>query len=455
MTQNAMTAVGVRPGPMPTGGRWDWYRDHEGGEWRRVSKLLKYVETDTYNLDRWRERQVAEGLALRDDLVLAVKAMGRPDPIEGWSAADKKKLNGITRDAMNAAKQTDGGRKGTAMHDLTERLDRGEDLENVVRGLPAQAAQSLRAYDFLRRANGWVTVEVERTVVIDELDAAGTFDRVDVVPGLASLLGPGECQYGDACPDAGFHMDAKRYELPVIMDVKTEKDPLLNALHIAPQLGSYSRAKRMWVPTGGTVKVRFSKTGDEVDMPAGKYVRAPCVRQDVGVMVHVANGEATPYFVDLTRGWEAAQAAHRQMLRENASKTKLGEPGAWFVAMPNVQRPAPAQMVTEQAVAANYAGAAQEAVKRPDGNYDWKPVAGQLDEVDRSAIEAIWAATATGGPGQSLEEVYRIYTQVCGREWGGRVAEAAAARQRQIECPQRSLHTSGKCACGWAPGVPA
>jgi hypothetical protein len=440
---------------MPTGGRWGWYRDHEGNEYRRVSKLLKYIETDTYNLDQWKLRQVAEGLAIRDDLVLAVKAMGRPDPVTGWSTEAKKKLGGIVKDAMTAAKQRDGARAGTALHDLTERLDRGEDIDSVTRGLPATAASILRAYDFLVRENGWSTVEIERTVVCDELGpVAGTFDRVTEIPGLAALLGPGQCQHGHGGHDPRdphFLPDGLG-ELPVIADVKSESQPWLNGLHIAPQLAIYSRARRMWRPTGGTVKVRFSVSGDEVEMPAGEYVPTPCVRQDVGVVVHVADGAAEPYFVNLVEGWEGAKAAYQQAKRETAAKAKLGEPGAWFVPMPNIKRPAPAQMLTEQAVAANYAGAAQVATRRPDGNVEWKPAAGgTLDDVDRQAIDAVWSA----GTLDDLAKTWDIYVNTIGRTWGGRVAEAADARRRQIECPQRAMHTSGKCACGWAQGVPA
>jgi hypothetical protein len=435
-------------GPMPTGGRWGWYRDHEGNEFRRVSKMIKMVETDTYNLDQWKLRQVAEGLAIRDDLVLAVKAMGRPDPVEGWSKEAKGKLGGIVKDAMTAAKQTDGARKGTAIHDLTERLDRGEDIERLVAGLPAGAASTLRAYNFLRRENGWQNVEIERTVVSDELEVAGTFDRIDLIPGLAALLGPGYCQH--------LH-DGHDGELPVIADVKTETAPWLNGLHIGPQLAIYSRAPRMWRAVGGTVKVKYSASGDEIEVPNGEYVQTPCVRQDVGVVVHLGGGEAVPYFINLIEGWDGAQAAYAQAKRESRSKRKLGEPGAWFVQVPGVKRPAVAQMITEQAVAAQYANpsrptAEQVATARADGMTEWRPVAGSmLDEVDKSAIDVVWAATDLA----ALSAVWRIYTEVCDRQWGGRVAEAAEARRRQIECPQRPLHIgNGKCACGWVAGLP-
>jgi hypothetical protein len=438
-----------------------------------VSKLVKYVETDTYNLDQWMKRQVAEGLAIRDDLVLAVKAMGRPDATLGWSDADKKKLNEIARDAMNAAKQADGARSGTAMHDLTERLDRGESVDNVTRGLPAAAGMSLRAYAFLREANGWRNVEIERTVVVDELEVAGTFDRIDIVPGLVSLLGPGSCQYGDECPDVGLpgHGDA------AVVDVKTEKAPWLNGLHIGPQLAIYSRAQRMWEPDGTVVPLLYAdgrpKMRDDGAAPlttaGGRYVRVPCVRQDVGIVVHVLDGDAVPYFINLAEGWGAAVAAYEQMRREQRSKTRLGAPGAWFVPVPNVKRPAVTQIFTEHAVAADYAnparpaagGAEQVAVRGVDGLVRWEGEApaenvatrGPLDEVDKSAIEAIWLANVVNGGDCSLSKIFEIYTGM-GRLWSGRVAEAATARRRQLECPQRALHVgAGKCACGWVTGV--
>ena len=488
MTAPTMTiaqAIGAvaGSGPMPTGGRWGWYRDHEGNEYRRVSRLVKYAETDTYNLEQWKLRQVAEGLAIRDDLVLAVKAMGRPDPVDGWTREQKDKLNGIARDAMNAAKQADGARKGTAMHDLTERLDRGEDVESVVRGLPAGPARTLRAYAFLRREHGWETVAIERTVVCDELECAGTFDRVERIAGLTALLGPWVCQHGHTHEE----------ESQVIADVKSEAQPWLNGLHIGPQLGIYSRAKRMWEATGGTVKVVFGKQ-DPVDFPAGKYVPTPCVRQDVGIVVHTFGGEANPYFLNLAEGWATAQAAYDQMNRETRAKKQLGEPGAWFAAMPGIRKQ-PADIVAQQAAAvtnerggqrclvchegvapgqvtcrnghsvgqpdgsvsvvSTASGAPVEhvATVRPDGMVDWQPAgAGVLGEVDKSAIEVVWAATDLAG----LAKVFEIYTETCGRQWGGRVAEAAEARRRQIECPQRQLHTGGgRCACGWQPPLPA
>lgn len=563
MTQAPQGTIGTpqaRTGPMPTAGRWGWYRDHEGNEFRRVSTLVKEVETDTKALDDWKLRQVAEGLAIRDDLVLAIKAMGRPNPVDGWTQEQKKKINDIAKEAMAAAKQRDGARSGTAYHDLTERLDRGEDIESVVRGLPALAAETLRAYAFLRRENGWRGVEVERTVVCDELEVAGTLDRIDLVPGLAKLLGPGDCQYGHAARGeahhGGFFDSGHSDELPVIDDVKTEKNPLLNALHIGPQLAIYSRARRMWRPIGGTVPLldadgkprTYPNSGDVIMTPAGEYVPAPCVRQDVAVMVHLAEGRAEPVFVNLIAGWKAAQRAHEQINAKSEAKKPLGRPGAWFAEMPGVKRPKVAAMLVEQAAsrdrmnghalpgapatvvydpsraaagcdncapllvgasatrvdgtdesqcpcagcgstgsprtvqaAVNAAVATQQAIRDgATGMVTWGPAQpepavgtqvevggvgftkidtmaavaerGALDDVDRNAVEAVWAATDLDG----LARIYEIYTTTLARTWAGPVAEAGAARQDQINCTQRELHSSPGalgCACGWVRGI--
>lgn len=490
-------------GTMPNTGRWGWYKDHNGDEFRRVSSLIKKVETDNFALEEWKKRQVLVGAARRNDIVLGVKALGEVPPL-GWSQQTKRQLGKWAEECMTAAGSDTGRISGTAMHDLTERVDRGEPIEDVVRELPALASHDLRAYAKLRELNGWKSVEIERTVVCDELGVAGSFDRIDLIPGLTAKLGPWACQH-----------DHDRHTGPsiVIVDVKTESSPLLNGLHIGPQLAVYSRARRMWLPTP-------------------QYVDAPCVRQDVAVIVHVRDGKAIPYFVDLTAGWEAAQAAARQLERERAAKK-------WFAPVPGIIEPKPAEILTEVAVAAQWASPDRPAAgqvltsglatamldaskmtatalgpapmpsawhtavntacnncaslvasaTRVDGTYcdetchqcgktaleattPVEPVIGievaetgpdglvhwrtemvpatehnsKMDDVDKSAYSAIMQAPDLA----SLAETYRIYTEVCGREWGGSIAAAAEQMRKQIECPQKALHTAGTCACGWS-----
>jgi hypothetical protein len=476
-------AAGTPAGAMPTTGRWGWYQDHDGAIYRRTSTLVKEVETDNRYLDLWKLRQVAEGMSVRDDLVLALKAMGRP-PAAGWTREQKKQIDELVETAMQAAKTTDGATTGTAMHTLTERVDRGEPLDAVAAGLPATAAQSLRAYAHLRELNGWRTVEVERTVVVDELEVAGTFDRVDYLPELAPLLGPGTCQYGHV--EEGDHFGGWQEvitDLPVIVDVKTEKDPTKNGLHIGPQLAIYSRARRMWRPTGGTHDlvrngqvVRY-QSGDAVQVPNGEYVPAPCVRQDVAVVVHVGDGDANPLLVNLSEGWAAAVAAYEQINRKSRASRKVGAAGAWFVPLPT-KRASRLSNFVETAAAARYAdpnrpgpgqvaAAGQEAVRGPDGMVRWEdrtaaemmglpgaadpPLAGDADplgETRRQLIDAIWQARTVDGLG-----ILWNMARDRGVPWAGPVAMAGDARRRQIECVQRALHAGGgKCACGWVAG---
>lgn len=495
---------------MPTTGRWGWYQDHTGRDFRRVSKLLEYAETTpgTFNLRKWGDRELAIGFALRDDLLLAIKAMPRPGA-EGYSRADKDKIADIVKDARAAAKQRDGARAGTAYHDLTERYDRGESAAEIAKGLPSDAAHAVLSYALLIERNGWTVEEIERTVQCEELgDVTGSLDRVYSIPGLAALLGPGVCQHGHE-----HHSDAHPFELPVIGDVKTEAKPWLNGMHIAPQLAIYGRSRKVWRATGGTHRATIGSRGyeREVDLPNGVYEPSRCVRQDVGVVVHVHEGHAHPYFVSLSQGWEAAVAAYEQMLREQRAKRELGAAGAWFVPMPSIIEPKPAEILTQVAVLKEYGRpdvepapgsvlatavslsealpalgeistpapapalmmvgnkvanspgdtlvqggvVTHEAVRRDDGLVEWRPVAGDAPDLSKMLIAQIWQSTTV----ERLGELWQLAAQH-GVTWGGAVAMAGEARRRQIECVQRALHTqigasSGKCACGWMTGVPA
>lgn len=480
-------------GTMPNTGRWGWYKDHEGREWRRATTLVKKVETDSYYLEEWKKRQVLIGAAKRDDIVLAVKALG-DQPALGWTDKQKKQFGEWAEQCMTAAGSDTGRILGTAVHDLTERVDRGEPIDDVCRGLPDQAAAGLRAYAKLRELNGWKSIEIERTVVCDELEVAGSFDRIDVVPGLGDLLGTGGCQHR--------HTHASDEDLAVIVDVKTEGNPLLNGLHIGPQLAIYSRAKRMWIPGG---------LGGLADP---HYVPAPCVRQDVAIIVHVRDGKAIPYFVDLTAGWEAAQAAARQIEREKAAKK-------WFAPVPGIVEPKPAEVLIEVAVAGQYASpdrpaapsgpyhedaeeaaslatamldaskmtatvlgpapmpGVQVAERGADGLVRWHEGVNEAcgncaslvasatrvdgteadescrqcgqrpDPAEAPVIRKALDRIAVAGTVAELGAIWQQWTAV-GNAWVGSVATAGEARRRIIECPQAPLHQgAGRCACGW------
>lgn len=125
------------------------------------------VLDDRYNLERWGKRMVALGVAERADLLLAISA----------HRDDKRKLNDLCEQAIEAAKGSASATTGTALHALTELVDRGDELPP----LPDSPKADLEAY---RQAMSPLHVAAsEQFVVCDEVQAAGTFDRIVVWQG--------------------------------------------------------------------------------------------------------------------------------------------------------------------------------------------------------------------------------------------------------------------------------
>lgn len=439
------------PGGYPAGrlgkGKWNWYNDGER-LYRPVTKGLEAIDTDTYNLDRWKDRQVVEGMAARPDLVLLAQSVGRApqDP------ELKKTLNDIAWKARQAAKVTDGANLGTAMHNATEAVDRGAEPASFA--FPEPYASALRDYASLRVMNGVKSIEIERTVRIPELDWAGTFDRLDIWPGIGELLGKGG-------PDS------------VIVDVKTEEEPWRNGMRITAQLGTYAHADALWVPGLG-------------------WVAMPPVRTDVAIVVHVRNGTAVPYLIDIREGWIDAQRAATQIARVSAAKTEMGNPGARFAPLPHKRAQQPmlplvaeaaeresrergllgeGAMATHRQLVEHSIGAPAADTNDVDAMFGTPPpvtdtrllpapgasmaelayVAQQTEERHREwLISEIWQAPTR----EALAGIYASQETIgFPVPWVGPVAMAGEARLRVVECPQRALHTDGKCACGWTAGI--
>jgi hypothetical protein len=218
--------------------------------WTRVTTLAKSI-SDTHALTAWSNRMVAAGMAQRPDLV----GLAAASPV-----ADRKALNKIAEQAKEAAASSAGANSGTALHQATERADRGEQVI-----LPAPFDADLAAYTHTMAAHrlGRRVEWIERIVVVPELGVAGMVDRI--------LTGP--------------------TGLPRIGDLKTGKHLAYGWLEIAAQLALYSRASQMWNP-GATA-----------------YEPMPRVDQKLGLVVHVPIGQARCdlYQVDLDLGWQAAQ----------------------------------------------------------------------------------------------------------------------------------------------------
>jgi hypothetical protein len=128
----------------------------------RCTTLVGAYE-DTFNLEQWKMRQAAIGLSMRPDLQTAVHAF----------KDDKKELNRICQDALDAAGSSSAATRGTAIHALTEQLDRGQ-LDTSV--LPPETSLDLNAY-YAATAD-LEPVHIEQMMVYDDWKVAGTPDRV-------------------------------------------------------------------------------------------------------------------------------------------------------------------------------------------------------------------------------------------------------------------------------------
>jgi hypothetical protein len=127
----------------------------------RCTTFVSVLE-DTYNLGMWQQRMVALGLNDRPDLLLSVSA----------HRDDKDKLNKLVDQAREAAAASAGATTGTALHALTEQLDRGQEIGAV----PEAYRADLDAYQ--RATQELTAVHIERFTVLDDYRVGGTPDRI-------------------------------------------------------------------------------------------------------------------------------------------------------------------------------------------------------------------------------------------------------------------------------------
>jgi hypothetical protein len=246
----------------------------DGGKpvgYQRCTTFVGMLE-DTYHLSKWQQRMVALGLARRPDLVLAAAA----------HHDDKDKLNDICQSAMDAAAAGAAAGVGTALHKLTERLDRGQAIEVM----PDAYAADIEAYQAAMAAHGLRVVHVERFVVNDELRVGGT-------------------------PDLVVEYDGRLF----IADKKTGSIEF-GAGKIAMQLAMYARSVMYDHATG-----KRTPFGD-VDLTSGIVIHLPA-----------GEGRCELQWANLTAGWEGIQTAlevkawraRRKLLRPFDPATLIAE----------------------------------------------------------------------------------------------------------------------------------
>lgn len=237
----------------------------DGVTYQRVTTLAGMID-DTYALTNWKMRQVAKGVAWRDDIRIAVATTDDSDQ------AGKNALDELCERAMDASGASHGSAMGTAFHRVCQIAQAYPDVE-VSAFCPPELRGELMAYTNLVAMHGLVMpVEYqERTGICPELGVAGTWD--DLAAG------------GPSCGCGRFH----------VVDKKSgQREFEYGQGKVSAQLSIYARFTSLWLATGGG------------------YEAPPEICPEVGYVISVPIGraqDACVYPVDLVKGWARAQLA--------------------------------------------------------------------------------------------------------------------------------------------------
>lgn len=221
----------------------------------RVTTLASALE-DQFNLMAWNMRMVLLGASKRPDL-LALAAAADPKADD-----HKDTLNGLCNQLKDAAAADHGANVGTALHAATQRFDMGQDVI-----MPAPYDADVVAYaDAMRDAGIERHAEwIERSVVLDDIEVAGTFDRLVHLPG-----------YGW-----------------VVADLKTGQTLDFGTPKIAMQIACYANATALYDPG----------TDQRIPMPE--------VNREVGMVIHLPSGvgRCDLWLIDIEAGWKKIPVA--------------------------------------------------------------------------------------------------------------------------------------------------
>lgn len=227
----------------------------DGKRAKSVTTVAKIPE-DGYALELWAKRMVAIGIASAPHLVEAVAA----------HFDDRKKLNEIVEEAETLAKTNAAAIRGTAMHRVTERADRGEAML-----LTSLLADTVKAWRDALDAAGYESLPeyVERVVVYPEQMVCGTLDRI---------------------------VRRKRDGLLRVLDLKSGEKALKYPHSIAIQIALYAHAPWMAAAWEG----ESGETTEFEPLPDG-------LDRDRGLILHMPEpGNVQIAEVDIAAGWDIA-----------------------------------------------------------------------------------------------------------------------------------------------------
>lgn len=245
--------------------------------WTRVTTLAGAIE-DHFHLAKWERRKVAQGIAMRPDLLALAASADESEP-DG-----KKDLQRAADAAKEHAGASSGANLGTALHSFIRRVVGGT-LD--VGAIPSAWRPDVEAW---LRAVAEAELEPlpetgETLVVIREFGAAGSFDRL---------------------------MRCKRTGQLYITDDKSGHGELDYAqTKTSAQLALYAHHDAWWKPEGWQPRHEVSLT------------RALVLHVPVGA------GACTVQSVDLAVGWRIVEAAaEARELRKLKPVSPYGPPAA-------------------------------------------------------------------------------------------------------------------------------
>lgn len=229
----------------------------EGGEpvaYTRMSSLAKVLD-DTSNITAWKQRMVAVGLLKNPALMTRVSGIVA-NGIDSYQG--KRALNGVCDDAVKAGGGSDAASAGTGLHALTEAMDAGHPLQFVAE------ADRVRLDAYAEATAGYTPLKAEGFVVVDEIKAAGSYDRLWMCPDGKARLG----------------------------DLKTGRWDKSYPMGVTSQLAGYAHGRHYDFETGE------------------REVLCPDLDDTVGLLIHMPpSGGCEVIPLDLTLGWEVLKTA--------------------------------------------------------------------------------------------------------------------------------------------------
>lgn len=224
------------------------------GTWRgysRISSIAKELD-DGKGLAFWQTCMTAIGVTITPEIFVRVAEIvdSSDNPYEDHKTA----LGKLAEQAQEAAGSTIKRELGTTLHEWAAIFDRTQDMGLI----PAEHRADIQAYADALIRHGVKVLDNEVFVAVDEIEIAGTLDKLLLMADGRTLVG----------------------------DVKTGQRETRYPMAVGMQVGGYSR-------------------GERYDLLS--HERSPLdVDQELGVLIHMPSGSGTCelYPLNLRAGWQ-------------------------------------------------------------------------------------------------------------------------------------------------------